>query len=1441
MLVAPDSRGVRSAARVFLKTMATLGVFSLVVAALSAAPALAADAPSARFVVDPEDSSRARLVIDVPAPRWDRVGGGFVPRIDGFGVIGEAGLPDLPLRLERVALGDGQTVTIESVDIAWFEGRVPGPVLAYPANDPRTVALDASGGEGAPWPEEPVTLRSTDGRLRDQRFATLAVAPMQVDLAQGTFRIARTIAIDLRFENGLSRMSAVEERESSPLFSRLAARTLHGAPAPVGEEALVPSRPSLRSSLGVDAGARRFQLVVDREGLYRVTHAWLQANAPNLLAFLQGEDPRRIRLSTQGVEVPILVEGEADGVFGAGDAIVFFGQPIDGDPFSPDGWQQGDYTDRNVYTLDVADGPARVTDNALVAPPTIGVVPPSFRDTARYEDNSRFTNFVPLAGGDHWVADPFVLAGATENLDQPVSTPGHVGGSVRVRARLMGFERLHQTQIRVDGVLRDTKNWDGPIDFTHDISFDRTATPLAATTIVNVAITNARQADQIAVNWAEVEYDRAYAAESSRLLFEVANAQNYEVRLGSFGTSLEVWEVTDTVTSAAGLPVAIPRRVDGIALRDGKPAFDVFAEAAPRRFAAAESTGFLALPSADSVREDLDTTACASGSLRGAECGARWIVIGHASLLGGANLAALAARRDAQGYPAAIIDVQDIFDEFTYGIEDPEAIRLFLDHALAGGSSAGWSPAPEVVVLVGDGTYDSKNNYQHAVPRNLMPTYTIDFPSHPNYKLYTSDVWFAQVRGDDELPDAMVGRIPAHDLAEAETVFGKILDYEQGAADASWAGRALLVSEAPESTGDGLGGEFQRIHDGVFTSWYSNGPQTASKIYEANPWEAGCNAAATQMNLDFDAGANAGAALTTFLGHGSFRSWGKTCTYFETAPPAQQVDDDLNDIATGTPLQFQVHANCITGAFGATSSPGSSNDSWYVFMEDWLLTADKGAVAGIAPAHLSFDVVLEPIIQPVYSQIFGKTKERVAGVIDFAIRDRLEGQNFVSSLRSMIFFGDPLTTLAIPAPPAPSIVSISRDGSKALLVEWTSVAEAATYRVYRSTSVNGPYQLAGEVVAPVTSYRDTGLLNCNEYYYYVVALDDLDFESRWSNFNETCLGVRDPADCKAGIPEDPNPPPAPTWPSGTSGEPEPVRDLQQGGRLKVTWNAVDPLFAVQEYTVRWGTSAGGPYPSSLTTGVGNTSVTISGLEDGTEYFFVVQSAHCSDISTISEERSGIPHLVRGIDPPAAILDLFIAYVDDAANGFSDGAKDTRLAWGAPLASAWGLDTSVASYEVYGSSSGPVFRTDASTLLATRTASEPSWTHELAPASPKNWFYLVVAIDGDGLRSPAGAAFPESVSDLRLSIPESQPSLLRFAWTGVQGGLNGTPGPAIETYNLYGRDSLLPRAATGAINRLAAFANIGAGVEHTGELALPGAPFFTFQLLAQDYRGTEAVW
>jgi hypothetical protein len=72
------------------------------------------------------------------------------------------------------------------------------------------------------------------------------------------------------------------------------------------------------------AAGQALKLGVRSEGWYRVTQPQLVAAGLN-----PNVDPRRLQLYVNGVQQPILVEGQSDGKFGSRDAIDFYGMGID--------------------------------------------------------------------------------------------------------------------------------------------------------------------------------------------------------------------------------------------------------------------------------------------------------------------------------------------------------------------------------------------------------------------------------------------------------------------------------------------------------------------------------------------------------------------------------------------------------------------------------------------------------------------------------------------------------------------------------------------------------------------------------------------------------------------------------------------------------------------------------------------------------------------------------------------------------------------------------------------------------------------------------------------------------------------------------------------------------------------------------------------------------
>ena len=81
-------------------------------------------------------------------------------------------------------------------------------------------------------------------------------------------------------------------------------------------------------------------------------------------------------------------------------------------------------------------------------------------------------------------------------------------------------------------------------------------------------------------------------------------------------------------------------------------------------------------------------------------------------------LAPLLDFRGQQGYIPRFVDVERIYDEFSFGVPDPHAIRDFVRYSLAR-----WQdPVPGLFLLVGDAFWDYRNRTGSPLS-NVVPTY----------------------------------------------------------------------------------------------------------------------------------------------------------------------------------------------------------------------------------------------------------------------------------------------------------------------------------------------------------------------------------------------------------------------------------------------------------------------------------------------------------------------------------------------------------------------------------------------------------------------------------------------------------------------------------------------------------------------------------------------
>src|SRR5262249_18348781 len=144
----------------------------------------------------------------------------------------------------------------------------------------------------------------------------------------------------------------------------------------------------------------------------------------------------------------------------------------------------------------------------------------------------------------------------------------------------------------------------------------------------------------------------------------------------------------------------------------------------------------------------------------------------------------LVTLRQRQGYSVALVDVDDIYDEFSFGQKTPQALKDFFQYSITK-----WKRTPRFVMLVGDSSYDPKN-YLGYGDNDLVPTKLID-----TQRMETaSDDWLVDFDGDS-LPDLAIGRLPVRSVSETLSLSTKIVNYDRQRS----AGNLLLVSDANDT------------------------------------------------------------------------------------------------------------------------------------------------------------------------------------------------------------------------------------------------------------------------------------------------------------------------------------------------------------------------------------------------------------------------------------------------------------------------------------------------------------------------------------------------------------------------------------------------------------------------------------------------------------------
>ncbi len=228
-----------------------------------------------------------------------------------------------------------------------------------------------------------------------------------------------------------------------------------------------------------------------------------------------------------------------------------------------------------------------------------------------------------------------------------------------------------------------------------------------------------------------------------------------------------------------------------------------------------------------------------------------YLIIAHPAFIG-PDLDRYIATRSAEGYVVQVVDVADLYDQFSFGMALPSAITDFVRQASAR------APIGHVL-LVGADTFDYRNFTGQGSVSFIPTAYA---PTNKFVNFTPSDGLLVDVDGD-EVADLPVGRWPVRMAAEMTTLVDKTLDFENSGLAARQ--KVALVAGMSDPTIPSFFQQAERIGDRLVDA----GGVPWTQRQEVFVDELGLAAAQSAL---IDA-INDGQTMTIYSGHGAADLW----------------------------------------------------------------------------------------------------------------------------------------------------------------------------------------------------------------------------------------------------------------------------------------------------------------------------------------------------------------------------------------------------------------------------------------------------------------------------------------------------------------------------------------------------------------------------------------
>ncbi|MCH7411509.1 C25 family cysteine peptidase [Belliella sp. DSM 111904] len=694
----------------------------------------------------------------------------------------------------------------------------------------------------------------------------------------------------------------------------------------------------------INYGQTYYRIPTAEDGLHRISFATLSASgiSPGSI------DPRHIRMYHRGEEVAIHIQGEQDGRFDQGDVITFYGKRNDGtldaklysDPAHVGNTMYNTHNDTTAYFLTIVPG---VAGKRMATSPS-GDANANLLESYHTESTQIFsdqynlsTTYFPgtrlseFEEGQGWMSAP-VVKGTPRNIS--FSNLGNIPSSMTATIH-MGLtgrsETPHTTLVRAGANVTSLRTI-GTYTYQNyqaihiEASLQSSDFNSDGSIVIQVLSNGTTNTDNTSIAYAKLTFPKQLVNRDVNKEWIITQGQEGLLEWTGLISSYVAHDLTDPSN-----PIRIPltQNADKISMKVGL-------EGEVRR---------VLMENTQNIREINVMRAVRFRNFL--DQAADFIIVTHPVLRRpsasyGDPVTAYAAHRASPaggGYDTLVVNINELYDQFTFGEKSPLAIYEFL---------RAYYPVyrPDNLLLIGrsNGIFSTarENNVSHFYRKRPTLFQFQDLIPPAGYPYADSNFSIGLDPANPYVSAVPIGRIPARNSEQVAAYLDKIKEKDALGVSEPWQKEIVHLSGGVSAF------ELERFYN------FLNGFKTIAEgpFLGGNVTTFRKRSNSTVELIDVSGDVNKGLSLITFFGHG-----------------APTVIDIEIGFASDPTMAFNNKGKYPMLLLNGCDA-GNAFGNAYTFGEDWVLTPSKGATNFMAHANIGVDIYLRRYSESFYTTAF---------------------------------------------------------------------------------------------------------------------------------------------------------------------------------------------------------------------------------------------------------------------------------------------------------------------------------------------------------------------------------------------------------------------------------------------------------------------------------------